>query len=312
MLRFVKSTLPYLAVLAVGLGMLNFFWFFAESVSLGTAASGRVVDGHYFLGNHGMYTEVSRDAWEWSRFHSASTFVTHLMMMASMAYLLFRFGFPGLMGSLDVAANEAAAEAIRASGAPLATGRTAGRIGGVNLAGPLLNVAVYPAGIIAKPIFMPERAIPMAAIDDVSTERSVIGNRIVIRHSLTGSPFIVFGDPDDPLASAILGLAKADADSPTRADRPESRPLPPAAAPWPFRFGVSAIRKWEDDGARAFEAFPPHVGEALFLIGMVVTGAMLAVGVTYAIPKLGVFGVIWIAILLMITVYNVRVFLRRR
>jgi hypothetical protein len=61
-----------------------------------------------------------------------------------------------------------------------------------------------------------------------------------------------------------------------------------------------------------FDAFPPGVGAVLFLLGMAVTGAMLAFAVVWAIPKLGLFGYVWTAGLIAITVFNTWQFLRRR
>ena len=62
MSKRIGALLPYLAVLVIAVAVVNFFWFMAESVSIGTASTGRIVNGHYFLNDHGTYTEVSRAA----------------------------------------------------------------------------------------------------------------------------------------------------------------------------------------------------------------------------------------------------------
>lgn len=41
----------------------------------GSALVGRVVDGHYFVGARGRYTEVSQTAFEYSRLHGNIFFV---------------------------------------------------------------------------------------------------------------------------------------------------------------------------------------------------------------------------------------------
>ena len=59
----IERVLPYLALLAIVVGFINFFWFFAESAALGgDALNGYARDGHYYVASHGSYTEVSEAA----------------------------------------------------------------------------------------------------------------------------------------------------------------------------------------------------------------------------------------------------------
>jgi hypothetical protein len=84
--------LPALALIAIAIGFVNFWWFFAETAALGgDALNGYTSDGHYYVVSHGTYTEVNRGAWEWNRVHAASLFVTHPAAMAGMAYVFLRF-----------------------------------------------------------------------------------------------------------------------------------------------------------------------------------------------------------------------------
>ena len=53
----------------------------------GDGLNGKIENGHYFVANHGGYTEVTRDQWWFSAIHHASIFVTGLMGMAAGAYL---------------------------------------------------------------------------------------------------------------------------------------------------------------------------------------------------------------------------------
>ncbi len=123
----------------------------------GDALNGFVRDGRYFVGSHGTYTEVSRAAWEWSRVHAISLFLTQPLALASMAYLLIGFIFPSMITPRSAAAGTGRVQQVRESGPAIAAGRTAGRIGMLRLGGPLIEVSVHPAGFVVKPIFMAPR-----------------------------------------------------------------------------------------------------------------------------------------------------------
>jgi hypothetical protein len=59
-------------------GILNFFTFWFAAVYFGgDAVSGRAMDGHYFLSNHGHLHEVSLAVFTYSKWHTYSVFVTH-------------------------------------------------------------------------------------------------------------------------------------------------------------------------------------------------------------------------------------------
>ena len=58
--------------------VLNFFVFMLVSMALGgDAGNGKVAHGHYFVGNHGRYDEVSKPVFTYSLVHGLSLFVTH-------------------------------------------------------------------------------------------------------------------------------------------------------------------------------------------------------------------------------------------
>ena len=58
-------------------GVANFVAYWIIGVYLGgDAIGGKAVDGHYFLGNRGYLTEVSRAVFTYSRWHARSVFVT--------------------------------------------------------------------------------------------------------------------------------------------------------------------------------------------------------------------------------------------
>jgi hypothetical protein len=57
--------------------VLNFFLFLVlSSVLGGDALAGKIHDGHYFLNSHGTFKEVSLFAYQYSKLHTASLFVT--------------------------------------------------------------------------------------------------------------------------------------------------------------------------------------------------------------------------------------------
>jgi len=85
-----RQALPTIATVLIAIGFVNFFWFIFEAMALGTASSGQIIDGRYFLNNKGIYTEVGQAMWVWSQIHEASLLVTHPLTLASIAYLSLR------------------------------------------------------------------------------------------------------------------------------------------------------------------------------------------------------------------------------
>ena len=278
-----RAALPYLALVAIAVGFINFFWSVGESTTIGDAMNGYQQDGHYFVRLRGGYTEVTRATWEWSRIHGVSVLITHPLAMAGMGYMLFRFGFPMFMGGKSESAVTMVRVAqIRASGPTIATARCAGRIGEVNISAPLLGVSVMPAGIVIKPIFMPPRAIDASEISRITPKSGIFGNRLEIEHSGTdfGSPLVLYVSAESRVGQAILGLASSEAEV--------TRSLGPAAA-------------------RSRSPFVTVLG----IYGIIVNLAIIALGVFWAIPALGAFGLVLTIIAIAIAVTNARALLRR-
>jgi hypothetical protein len=66
-----------LAALLFPLGLLNFLTFFCVAAANGgDAINGKIVDGKYFLGNHGQFTETSQAFYTYSLWHVRSLFLT--------------------------------------------------------------------------------------------------------------------------------------------------------------------------------------------------------------------------------------------
>ena len=81
---------PTLIVL-VAVAILNFLSFVAISHRLGgDALNGKIENGHYYLASHGRFTEVSANVFAYSRFHTLSLFVTHLIGMCAMGGLVWK------------------------------------------------------------------------------------------------------------------------------------------------------------------------------------------------------------------------------
>ncbi len=66
-------------------GMTNFFVFFVVALLMGgDAVNGYQTDNHYFVANHGRYTEVSRSFFLYSRVHVYTIFCTWPFVMVSL------------------------------------------------------------------------------------------------------------------------------------------------------------------------------------------------------------------------------------
>ena len=287
----IARALPWLAAAVVVIGFVNFFWFMAESLSVGDANQGRIVDGHYFLGNKGTFTEVTRAAWEWSQFHGASIIVTHLAAMASGGFLLLRRVFPAQMAgsaSADPELVHGRIELVRASGPILHRASIGGRVGPVRLSKPLLEVSVHPNGLVVRAKLMSEHAILAAEIVDVRKGRSVLQDTVEIEHLGVGSksPLLLYRSIDDPIVLAIRKVA-ADASALTG---PIAAPTgssgdsgPPPGRP----------ARWSLAGQPAIPGIDPRLSTIMEVAGLGVGVVLLAMGALWAIPKLGGFGIIW-------------------
>lgn len=72
--------LEKIAVVLFLIAILNFALFWVISFSIGgDAISGKVADGRYYVASHSKFTEVPKWVWHYSRIHTISVFVTHLL-----------------------------------------------------------------------------------------------------------------------------------------------------------------------------------------------------------------------------------------
>ncbi|MEW6640190.1 MAG: hypothetical protein AB1586_06765 [Pseudomonadota bacterium] len=85
------SDLRYRILMTTGvIGIVNFLSFVIVAVALGgDAVNGRIIDGHFYLANHGRLTEVSEAVYTYSLWHVRSVFVTQPLAMLA-GYLVQR------------------------------------------------------------------------------------------------------------------------------------------------------------------------------------------------------------------------------
>jgi hypothetical protein len=274
--------LPYLCVALFLIGIANFFWFFVESLSIGgDALNGRVRDGHYFVGSHGSYTEVSAATWNWSRAHALSVFVTHPLAIGAGFVLILTGGalhLAGLRGTTDQR-RERADRAV--AGEFLAAGSVRIQVGSMPMAR-LTTVVVTRRGLVAK-VGWETITILSAEIRDVIPGSTFGRRRLSIGHDgiEVPSPLILTIGPDSSLAAA-LEQARAD----------QTSPLAGAGAPG------------SPETMRSRRLNPISV--VMGLAGMVVVGVLLGLGVFQAIPQLGLFGWLWTVGVVAIGFVNVR------
>ena len=88
-----RRALTIISTMLFALAIVNFIAFSTTSSRLGgSAMNGYAADGHYFVGSHGAYTEVSAETWQRNLLHGRSVGVTHTLAIASV--LLTQFGLP--------------------------------------------------------------------------------------------------------------------------------------------------------------------------------------------------------------------------
>jgi hypothetical protein len=307
----IEKALPYLALIAIVVGFVNFFGFMAESAALGgDGLNGYARDGHYYVASHGSYTEVSEAAWTWSRIHGVSVFITHPLAMAGMAYLLFRFVFPSMMsGPTPHPGTDDRAGRIRDSGPLLTSARTAGRVGKGSFSGPLLEVSVYVGGIVIKPVFIKPYTILASEILGVTAKRGIFGRRIEVAHTGADStsPFVIFGSGDTALVQAIEHIASLAPSSVTDEITTDVGERGPSSST-----NLAGSSSGAQKPGRQAVDMPAGIMGALGILGVAVSVVMIGIGLLWAIPNLGLFGLIWTAFAVVIAVSNIRRLLAKR
>jgi hypothetical protein len=278
----IRAILPWLCVAAFLIGIANFFWFFIESASIGgDALNGHIRDGHYFVGSHGSYTEVSAATWNWSRAHALSVFVTHPLAIGAGFVLILTGGalhLAGLRGTTDQRSERAhrastgeflAAESVRIQVGAIPLPRSA-------------TVVVTNRGLVAR-VGWETITILSAEIRDLTPGSTFGRPRLSIGHEgiEIPSPLILNIAADSTLAAAI--------------EQARTHQSSSFASP-----GDSASRELVRSRG------PNPLSVVMGLAGMAVIGVLLGFGVFEAIPHLGLFGWVWTAGVLAIGFVNAR------
>jgi hypothetical protein len=279
--------LPWLAVAVIAIGVINFLAFFILSLAIGgDALNGHATDGHYFVANHGSYTEVPQGLWIFSRIQGLLLFGSWPFVMLAMAFLLFRYVFPYLTAGRSPGDADARVTSIRVSGPALWSGSPGGVVGDVRASVGMLTVAVHPSGLVGNLRFTSPFAIPADEIRSVRFGRRSGASTIEVEHAGTdvASPLILYGGEDSPQATAISQLQAREGVSTgvaVPAGPPTARPQPPG----PLR--------------------------AMSVIGLFVGVVLIGAGIFWAIPTFGPFGFVWTGVAVVIEVINARRFFQR-
>jgi hypothetical protein len=73
--------------LGVALGILNCTLLWVAAVHLGGVPDHSTSDGHYFLDDHGRFTEVSRQTFVYMKWHERSLFLTQPLLLVCLFLL---------------------------------------------------------------------------------------------------------------------------------------------------------------------------------------------------------------------------------
>lgn len=263
----VSRALPYVAAAAIVVGFVNFFALLIASETI-------------------YRTDPAMS--DWARVHGASVLLTHPLAMAGMAYLLFRFIFPGMMsGRLTQEASSDRARWIRASGALMASDRSDAKLGDLDLYGSMLKISVYPGGVLMKPAFMRERTILRTEIRSVTAKHGLLGSKVEIVHAGAdvGSPVILRGSPDRPIVRAMRAIHA----------RPDGTPdvVPPASS-------VPARSE------RPYGDMPRGIPPVLNILGVAVGIVLIFITLFLDPPGAGPFRFVFAGFIVLIMLINIR------
>jgi hypothetical protein len=173
-----------LAVVLVLLGIVNSITCEVEEARLGgSALNGYAKDGHFFVSEHGVVTEVSQSDWEHNRVHSISELVSLVLFMLGLGYIflqMWRLDTP-YRGGLEAGRQLV----LQLSRSPLLSEmRCGGKLGGFWSGGRgwWMHVFLHEAGLIIKPMLMPAYGIALSDIEEVTDRSSMFGRRTTISH----------------------------------------------------------------------------------------------------------------------------------
>lgn len=188
--------------------MLNAAWGFLEFLIFGNALNGYESNGHYFVQRWSSYVEVGQATWVWLRIHGWSTWTIPLGYVGLFWYISWHWA-RRIAGPSTPSETKARVESVRGSSAPLATTRASGRLGRTSL--PFIRVTAYSAGIVIKPMLMPEHTVLASEITDIKPRQIPVFRDFEIAHQGVDvrSPLFISTKEEDPIVAAIRSMMTA-------------------------------------------------------------------------------------------------------
>jgi hypothetical protein len=184
-----KVTLTILSIAAIVAAGVLFALFMADVSRLGgDALSGQVVDGHWFVGEHGRATEVSEADWTRNRDLAVGTFVAFPLGMLSFFYLLLAVIAPRVIFRAPADDRDARVRDVAASGPVIATSKGGGSFKWFGVGKGLLRADVHPGGLVVRARFIGSVAVRVSEMTAVRERRSVLQHAVTVEHS---SPHVV-------------------------------------------------------------------------------------------------------------------------
>lgn len=199
-----------LAVVALLTGFGTFWLFIDDAQRLhGDALAGREADGHFFVSQRGRETEVSQADWRWNRQLGVVAMTTFPFGVLASVYLVIGVALPAFVFAATAEEREKRFREVLTSGPAEAKGTCGGSIGWVGLGGPMIRVAVHPAGLAVRVRMMGDFGLRRADVTAVRETRQLWQPLLVIEHgSAHVKGALALHRPKDvALAQALLGLA---------------------------------------------------------------------------------------------------------
>ncbi len=204
-----------IANVVIAIFILDFLAMLLLRTAFGDRSLGYAAGGRFYLWDHGHYNEVSKTIWD------ISGLLNDLLPPLLLAFFIgFAVRFvPLVSAGLSRRTDPAAAaidsdtvdrrvQFVRSSGPVLASNRLSGAIANVGYAGPLIHVAVHPAGVVLKPILARPRPVLTEEIVSIKSGKEYGREHFSIDHNAqgTGSPVLLYESPDAPVGAAIRSL----------------------------------------------------------------------------------------------------------
>lgn len=200
----VRPVLGIVAAVIVAMAVYGVVTFVAETQRLGgDALNGYVQDGHYYVADHGRYTEVTPEQWELSRAHTIRMLVMQPLAVVAIGFLILGFVVPSLVGRPTPEAPDRVRNVV-GSGPALATTRCRARIGIANVP---VRLAVHPGGIVVHPMWLSDRAIASGEITAIRRREGMLVAGVEIEHRAVdlASPILLRLGASGPVGTLLHG-----------------------------------------------------------------------------------------------------------